>query len=291
MFSMQRLLRFALFISLPVAVLAQNSVVSGQVRDAGGNPAASVRVALTSLNDNTGLPRSATLVRIVESDSAGMFRIEGVPPGRYGLMAGEVSSPTYFPGTLDASKAGVITVVAGSAIGNLNFALAAEPGPTLWTSTRIPPGPVPGPALYGLSGRIVVEPGGTQAIKAAAVEMFFADSPKTMTANVTFQAGSSSPASMKLEVTFAGVTGRLWHVTSVVPMPLAFAGAFRLSLPEGEYRVSQAGTRKSGGYYVKGISFGAADLMKNLMEFRRDTTDELVITLAECVDAENPPCN
>jgi hypothetical protein len=284
-------LLLALLIGLPVAAAAQNSVIGGQVRDAAGNPAVSVRVAMTALNDNTGMPRTATLVRIVESDNTGRFRIEGVPPGRYGLMAGDVASPTYFPGTPDASKAAVITVAAGSVITNLNFALGTEPAPAVWTSTRNPPGPVPGPAVYSLSGRIVVEPSRTQAVQAGDVEIFLSDSPKTITANVTLQAGASSPASTKLEVTLAGGTGRLWHVTSVVPMPPAFAGPFRLSLPEGEYRVSQTGARKSGAYYVKSISFGASDLAKDLMEFRRNSTDELVITLAECIDATKPPCN
>ena len=72
---------------------------------------------------------------------------------------------------------------------------------------------------------------------------------------------------------------------------------FQLLLPEGLYRVIQPAvsgkaTGHSKGQYIKAMSFGTADLMKELMAVRAPVQDELVITLAKCTDStQDPVCN
>ena len=77
-------------------------------------------------------------------------------------------------------------------------------------------------------------------------------------------------------------------------MPASPDGAFRLLLPEGLYRVLQPAvsaqaTGHSRGQYIKAMSFGTADLMKELMAVRAPVQDELVITLAKCTESTQDP--
>jgi hypothetical protein len=69
-------------------------------------------------------------------------------------------------------------------------------------------------------------------------------------------------------------------------MPTKEDGKFRLVLPEGVFRVSPQGPMKNNGrdsrYYIKSMTFGTADLMKELMTFSGSPQNELVITLAKC---------
>jgi hypothetical protein len=86
-------------------------------------------------------------------------------------------------------------------------------------------------------------------------------------------------------------------MTGFVPMPAFPDAEFQISIPEGEYLVSMAappapppGMRPSlGTHYVKGVSFGAVDIMKNLMTVKTPITDTLVVTLAPCTPTTRDP--
>jgi hypothetical protein len=68
------------------------------------------------------------LAVITETDGAGRFRLENVPPGRYYIMAGFVDYPTYYPGVIAAANATVVEIAAGKVVENLNFSLARGKG-------------------------------------------------------------------------------------------------------------------------------------------------------------------
>jgi hypothetical protein len=296
---MKRLLLMAVIGCLPALGQTQDAAVSGQIREPGGNPVASVRVTLTPLNENN----RATVV----TNNDGSFRIEKVPPGRYTVLAAAFmvmilpgtadasqavvyttsppfilpGSPTFFPGTTDASQAAVITVAPGASNASIDFTLAASP----WSD----------PSLQAVRGRIVVEGGGNPALKSDQFSLFFSDGPGNRATDVTFMDGPRKPAttSTRLERSLQGFE----TVTSVVPMPAFPDGAFRIFVRDGVYRVIQpapaASARPShypqGLYYVKAMSFGGLDLMKDLMRVQGPSANEFVITLAKCTAATQDP--
>jgi hypothetical protein len=60
-------------------------------------------------------------VSITQTDASGRYVLENVSPGRYYVVAGLVSFPTYYPGTADISRASVVTVGAGAALSSYDF--------------------------------------------------------------------------------------------------------------------------------------------------------------------------
>jgi hypothetical protein len=115
---------------LTVLLLTQaqmgSGVISGVLRDVNNNPVANVRVALTEVSNAAhGAAPGSVLVSISQTDASGAYRLENVPPGRYFIVAGTVDRPTYYPGTMDLSKAREISVSQNVA-GGLDFAVTEE---------------------------------------------------------------------------------------------------------------------------------------------------------------------
>jgi hypothetical protein len=86
---------------------------------------------------------------ITQTDAAGRYRL-AIPPGRYYIGAGSVSSPTYYPNTTNISSARAIVVSADRALDNINFSQyvnaasgnlsAANAFAALGAITPLPPG-------------------------------------------------------------------------------------------------------------------------------------------------------
>ena len=76
-------------------------------------------------------------------------------------------------------------------------------------------------------------------------------------------------------------------MVGMIALPVFPDTEFQVSMPEGEYLASVSaptapppGMRPSlGTHYVKGVSFGTVDIMKNLMTVKTPISDMLVITL------------
>src|SRR6188768_2705736 len=91
-----------------------NGTITGRLMSAPGVPAVGVRVTAKPIAE-TATPASAdVLLSISQTDSAGRYRLENVPPGRYYITGGLVASPTYFPGTAAIGDATAFAVTAGS---------------------------------------------------------------------------------------------------------------------------------------------------------------------------------
>jgi len=297
---MKSLFLMAVIGCLPALTLGQtqDATVSGQILEPGGNPVASVRVTLGHLD---GTNRATAVTK-----NDGSFRFGAVPPGQYTVLAAAFvatilpgtadasqavvymsptfrpGSGTFFPGTNDPSQAAVITVAPGASNANVDFTLA--PGAPPWSD----------PSMQAVRGKIVVEGGGTPAISSDKFSLFFSDGPGNRATDVTFMDGPRKPAatSTRLER-----SAQFEMVTSVVPMPAFPDGAFRIFVRDGVYRLIQPASAASprpsqhpqGTYYVKGMSFGGMDLMKELMRVQGSPANELVITLAKCSAATQDP--
>jgi hypothetical protein len=102
----------------------QSGTVSGILRAADGKPAVGVRVSAMARPDN---PQDAlggsSMAGISETDEAGRFRLENIPPGRYYIVAGRLDLPTYFPGTQDMGSATVVRITSGANLPGLDFVM------------------------------------------------------------------------------------------------------------------------------------------------------------------------
>jgi len=117
-----------LTISLLIATQLQTDKgsVTGRVRSADGTPAARVRVtAMVAPEPGVVVTAAgAVMASLTQTDAAGNYRLENIPPGRYYITAGFVDFPTYYPGSATSAGATVVVVKAGVATANIDFPLA-----------------------------------------------------------------------------------------------------------------------------------------------------------------------
>src|SRR5580765_7476916 len=115
---------------LLIALLAQadTGAITGRVLGMDGLPAAGVRVALASPDAN-GKITSEILTGITVTDDTGHYRIENIPAGRYGIIAGAVAAPTFYPGTANSTGANLVTVQRGTTVVYLDFSLVTPTAP------------------------------------------------------------------------------------------------------------------------------------------------------------------
>ena len=107
-----------------VARQAQNGTASGIVRTASGEPAVGVRIAAVALpSPDTGAGEGA-LVSQTQTDNAGRYRLDNIPPGRYYIQAGLIDAPTYYPGATNTSGATSVLVGAGAELDGFNFTMS-----------------------------------------------------------------------------------------------------------------------------------------------------------------------
>jgi len=108
-----------------IAILPnQGGTVTGVLMTDASHPAAGVRVGAMEQPENPAdISGASALVSIGETDEAGRFRLENVPPGRYYIAAGRVELPTFYPGTLEIAAGKIVTVASGDTVTGVNFSL------------------------------------------------------------------------------------------------------------------------------------------------------------------------
>jgi len=117
--------------------LARGGVITGKVTDADERPVVEQRVNLLAADLAPNQRQPASLAMTVETDDRGIYRMFGVPAGRYTVAVGSrpgsifmgVSNrrssykQTFHPNTTDPTKAIVIEVTEGSEATNVDIAL------------------------------------------------------------------------------------------------------------------------------------------------------------------------
>ena len=105
-------------------LINQNGTIVGVLRNAAGTPAAGVRVsAMTRPDAVSDLLAASAFASLAETDSAGRYRLENVPPGRYYIVAGRVDAPTYYPGVVQPNEGTVVQITPGLSISGIDFVL------------------------------------------------------------------------------------------------------------------------------------------------------------------------
>jgi hypothetical protein len=111
-------------LSLALYAQARAGVITGTIRRADGAPAVDVRVAAVSVGGVAAAKGGGqALDGIARTDAVGRYRLDGLPAGRYYVLAGTLNDPTYFPGVNAVKDARAVTVAGGGAIGNIDMTL------------------------------------------------------------------------------------------------------------------------------------------------------------------------
>ncbi len=140
-------------------LMPRAGAISGIARDTAGEPVETMRMIAFRLSFVDGRRRLAAVAQAV-TDDIGQFRLSGLPPGEYFVVArewgarpGELSDEptgyglTFYPGTLDERIAQRIKVAEGQEVTNLEFPLmpartARLSGVVVHVDGRPVPGPV-----------------------------------------------------------------------------------------------------------------------------------------------------
>src|SRR5215471_10789400 len=132
----------------------QPGVVTGQLFSREGTPAVGIRVGALAVPENGQVVASAsTIVGLTQTDSAGQYRIENVPPGRYYIIAGLVETPSYYPGVNALSGATAVNVTSANTVRGVDFKMVIGAGVTVKGRVIRPPSqPATGPSRILLSG-------------------------------------------------------------------------------------------------------------------------------------------
>lgn len=112
--------------------LPRAAVISGDIRDAFGEPLLDAEVRVMRYQNQAGQRRLVTAGRVRLTDDLGAFRIFGLLPGTYYLAVRPREEPTdtpaegsytalYYPGTTDVAEARPITVALGSEVSGISF--------------------------------------------------------------------------------------------------------------------------------------------------------------------------
>jgi hypothetical protein len=101
----------ALFFVRELPAQQSTATIAGRITLPDGAPVAGIRVGAIPVEDALG---RMTLVGLSQTDPDGQFRLVGIPPGRYYLLLGSISSPFYFPGVTSQADATVVTAAAGA---------------------------------------------------------------------------------------------------------------------------------------------------------------------------------
>ena len=117
--------------------LSRGGVITGRITDADNKPVVDERVTLQILNENgrppVRIPYFTYMAQMTLTDDRGIYRIYGLPFGRYklsiGLSPGDSSAGsirgyfqrTYYPGTTDAGRAEIIDLSEGGEAANIDI--------------------------------------------------------------------------------------------------------------------------------------------------------------------------
>ncbi|MDQ3817375.1 MAG: carboxypeptidase regulatory-like domain-containing protein [Acidobacteriota bacterium] len=120
--------------------LVRGGVITGRITDADGNPVADLRIQLHKQGTQGDSITSYLNPFMYQTDDRGVYRIYGIPPGRYTVAAGDGGGEgmvrvgfgqgyyqrTFYPDAADESKATVIDVSEGSEATHIDITLGRK---------------------------------------------------------------------------------------------------------------------------------------------------------------------
>lgn len=128
------------------AAPARPAGVNGQIHTRDGAPVVAIRVSAIAAAPPDARPEDGIQYYIdpppvasTLTDAQGRFRLPAIPAGRYLIVAGIIGQATYYPSTIDAMKATVVTVGGATAPGSIDLILAQPVGGRVRGTVSPPP--------------------------------------------------------------------------------------------------------------------------------------------------------
>jgi hypothetical protein len=120
--------------------LKRGGVITGRVTDADDKPVVEERISLQPVTDQGQTPIRVPMqvaAQMYQTDDRGIYRIYGLPPGRYRVSVGRpaaagLASPggfyllTFHPDATDVSRAEAIDLAEGAEVGNVDIKVGAR---------------------------------------------------------------------------------------------------------------------------------------------------------------------
>lgn len=129
--------------------LSRGGVITGRVTDAEGRPVIREMISLSGADDSEAArPWRSENSTMMRTDDRGVYRLYGLPPGRYTVSAGAVAQGieafagqrntprTYHPNVTDKARAKVVEVTSGGEAAGIDIKLSAV-AKGLYASGRI----------------------------------------------------------------------------------------------------------------------------------------------------------
>jgi len=118
--------------------LTRGGVITGKVTDADGHPVIEERVNLLPVDQNNQRRPVSPLSVGFQTDDRGVYRVFGIPAGRYKVSIGDgengfyrgitrgrpASQTTFYPDVTDPAKATIVDVDEGTEAANINITMA-----------------------------------------------------------------------------------------------------------------------------------------------------------------------
>ena len=121
---MARILTLLLLIQSLPGQAAKTGTITGTLKNSAGQPVAGVRVVAVPRPESFDPSNTfAEMSSLIETDNAGRFALENIPPGKYYVAAGRIDFQTYYPGTQAMAEATMISVEAGGSVSKIDFIL------------------------------------------------------------------------------------------------------------------------------------------------------------------------
>ena len=317
-------LLLTVLLAVQVSALGQTGTIQGRVLSADGTPAAGLRIAAQAVHDDSSANRSPNVMAaIAQTDSAGRYRLDAVPAGRYYITAGLVDFPTYYPGVVEMGEAKAVAVKGDAGLTGIDFtiprlqalkvsgriflegnrALAANqqvalvwaPIPTRQQgrlTQMVIPGAdgsfeftnvVPGTYRIGLSPLNGSQP---QQIRVEDKDIHVEIRTGTfeVSGRVVIQRDTrTADALPNLRLAFAIANPATPGARSLLLFVSVHDGAFTLAVPYGNSRVSVANV--PAGLIVKALTYGSANLLTDELKINPGVKEELKVVLESTTDA------
>jgi len=293
-------------LTLLSALLAQgvsqtDGTIMGRLVQRDGSPAANTRVMALVVADPS-MQVGSSVMSIAQTDAAGFYHLEKVPPGRYYVTAGFVNGPSYFPGVADRSLAKVVTVAAGGSLQGIDFVQVASQkisGRVVLLANSPPLQDGRGTQIRlmdanGLAQFTKIAPDGTfefSAVQRGGYGAMVNPGVNMIPVQIVVEDKDITgielavPATRLLtgQVTIEG-EGRVTRMefavgSSVVNAFVPLRGdGFRIMLPEGEFPIALS-TSSPSGYAVREFTYGSVNLLKAPLKVTQSNTDPLRLVL------------
>jgi len=235
------------------ALPGQTGTVTGVLRTAAGEPAARVRVSAMVPPESAVDVRSvAAFTALAETDTEGRYRLEGIPQGRFYIVAGRVDQPTYYPGTTETAKARIVSISPGGVVSGIDFVV-------MDSSVRSIPAGNDFAALFSNFGQLNI------------VSRLF------LPVQVTVDGRARLPVFSSAGFPRVQLTEMAGGAQIAIPLNgSSFGLSFAISQNGPEYRVSVENLPE--GYAVKSMTFGADDVMRGTLKIPQVNLPHTVVS-------------